>query len=115
MKEMNDRIRELTDQICRIYYSRVTFEQAIEEMQVQNVSAAFIKGLYEQLSMEVDNLMKRYRDNAEKGHYYSIEKEKLSQLLVIWTSRYLISYSRESLYSDFHEFTVFDSFNDKSL
>jgi hypothetical protein len=109
MEEINIRIHELTDQICLLYYDRVN----VETMQVQNVSAAFIKGIYEQLSIESNNVMELYRDKAQKSLYYSINK--VNHRFFVWTSRYLIGYDNKSINSAFHKFTVFDSFNDKSL
>jgi hypothetical protein len=115
MQEIKDRISVLTDEICRLYYDRVNVEKAIEEMQAQNVSTTFIEGLYEQLSMEAKTFFKRCRKNAKKGLYYRIDKDKRGHYFAVWTSRYLIAYKYESPGSDSHKFTVFDSFNDKSL
>jgi hypothetical protein len=113
MEKINGRIRELTDEICRLYYARVDLEQAIKSIQAQGASASFVKGIYEQLSIEADKLMERYRENAEKRQYYSINK--VNHRFAVWTSRYFIAYNYESPGSDFHKIIVFDSFNDKSL
>jgi hypothetical protein len=116
MDAIEERIVELTREVCRLYCDFANVDEAIESMQNQNVSAQFVKGIYEQLSEEANNLTKTCRKNAEKHKFYTIEeKEDRCGLVVAWTSRYFLMLTGEDLSLNSHKITVFDSFNDKFM
>jgi hypothetical protein len=116
MEAIKERIVELTREVCRLYGDFANVDEAIESMQNQNVSAQFVKGIYEQLSEEADNLTETCRENTEKRKFYSIKEEQdRYSNVVAWTSRYFLMFNRENPNSSLHKIIVFDSFNDKSM
>jgi hypothetical protein len=116
MKAIQERLVELTREVCRLYGNSVSVQEAVASMQDQYVSAQFVKGVYEQLSMEANNLTKTSRKNAEKHKFYCIqEKQDRYDYVVAWTSRYFLEFNYEAPDSNSHQIKVFDSFNDKFM
>jgi hypothetical protein len=56
METANERILESTRQICNLYHDYIKLEEAVKLMRGQNICAEFVKGIYNQLSADADNL-----------------------------------------------------------
>jgi hypothetical protein len=80
-------------------------------MRHRNISAEFIKGVYTQLFTNADNTTKEGFDYYNGKVGFSCDFDIVS----CWTSRYLLFYYFESTDPAFHDITVFDVFNDKSM
>jgi hypothetical protein len=100
-----------TQHISRLYHDRIKVGEAVEIMRDYDISAELVKNTYDQLSKDGEKtMMKRF-------HYYTIKLEKkfFNYNAVYWTSRYLLTYDNHPSDSAFHEVTLFDVFNNKSM
>jgi hypothetical protein len=110
METANERILESTRQICNLYHDYIKLEEAVKLMRGQNIRAEFVKGIYNQLSADADNL------TEERFHYYKTPNKKYSEYprAGYWTIRYLLVYNTEAANPTHYEITIIDLFNDKS-
>jgi hypothetical protein len=110
MEGVKARILESIQQIFNLYETDVNVDETIKLMRDRNISANVVKGIYDQLSEDAKRLM------TERFYYYTLEEDLDKDLKRIrwWTSRYLLGYSK-SRDSAFHDITVFDVFNNKSM
>jgi hypothetical protein len=105
--EIND---ESTKQISHLYHDNIDVDKAIELMRDQNVSSEVVKSIYNQLSAKIEKLM------ADRFHYYNVEVGINDDFdIYVWTSRYLLVYYNDLLYSAFHKIKIIDLFNDRSM
>jgi hypothetical protein len=111
METDEERIVESTRKIYRLYHDNVNVEEAVKLMRNRNISANFVKSIYYQLYRGADNLM------TERFNYFTIEASITTYFDVVscWTSRYLLAYRNQLSNFAFHEITIFDVFNDKSM
>jgi hypothetical protein len=110
MEAAGEYIVESTELILELYYSHIDVDKAVELLEDEDISAELVKTIYNELSKKVEKLM------TDRFHYYTIRADNYSRIgLNAWTRRYLLVYEKELLNSDFHEITVFDVFNDKSM
>jgi hypothetical protein len=117
MDEIQERLLDLTRNICSLYCDQVSFDNAIETLGdygFNNVLPALVKAIYDRLSVEANKFKKRCRDKADKSLFYSTNT-KQSEYVNLWSERYSISYARNSPNSTLHQIEVFDTFNDKSM
>jgi hypothetical protein len=101
---------EITERIYFLYLDDYDIHEAVEFMRHRNISAEVVKSVYKQLSADDDKM-------ADRFHCYTIKigNNGYSGKINYWTSRYLIGRESESLNPGFHEITIFDSFNNKSM
>jgi hypothetical protein len=100
-------IYEVEKQLSRLYYHRFNVDEAIELMRDQNISAELVKNFYNELSTEVEKLTKRF-------YYTEVERCYSDYVVAYWTRHYLLSYN-DITNPSFHEITIFDIFNNKSM
>jgi hypothetical protein len=109
MQATQERILESIQQICDLYHNNIDVDKAAKLMRSQDISAELVKAIYDQLSTKDEKLM------MDRFYYYTIEPDFDDNFKNCWTSRYLITGYSKSLDPDFHDITVFDAFNDKSM
>jgi hypothetical protein len=106
-KESLDQVKRL---ISRLYHYGANADEVLELMRGQNINANVVKAVYDQLSEDARRLM------TDRFNYYTLEVDIRSHFDIVscWTSRYLLGYSK-STDSPFHDITIFDAFNNKSM
>jgi hypothetical protein len=111
MQADEERINKIEQRISRLYHDNVGFYIIVELMRAQNVSVDVVKPIYDKVSAQAEKLM------TERFHYYAIERDVDNHFNIVdsWTSRYLFAYCNRSPDPVFHEITIFDVFNDKSM
>jgi hypothetical protein len=109
MEDGEKRIARLTEQISRLYYNRIGVDKAIESMRDQNISAEFVKGIYNKLSTKFDNFTRRF-------YYYIAEvyMKDFFNFIDFWTSRYLLIYPGGLNDPALRDINIFDIFHNKS-
>jgi hypothetical protein len=111
MEADEERLVASTRQIYRLYHNNVSLEKAFILARSRNISADFVESIYNKLSSEFYECMDRF-------HYYTINIDftNYSDIRIDnWTSRYLLVYNKTSSDSAFHDMTIIDLFNDKSV
>jgi hypothetical protein len=103
------RLDESTQRISRLYYNNYNVEEAVEIMGRQNISAELVNSIYNELSKDAENSMKN------RFYYFTVNINYSFDMVDYWTSRYLFAYGFDSSDSAFHEVTLFDVFNNKSM
>jgi hypothetical protein len=111
MESDEKRINEAKQQIARFYHDNISVEEAVELMRDKDISAEFVERVYDQLSEAAEKSI------TDRFHYCNIDVKRHPYLYNVnyWTSRYLIDCFNESSDSAFHEITIFDVFNNKSM
>jgi hypothetical protein len=109
-KIVEDRVVELTRNICHFLHNAATVEEIVNLIGPENVSKTFIEAVHDQMRKEADPLMMSYQADSEKYYYY-----KYSKNLMPLTNRYMMDGSNLSEDSSFYEFKVLDCFNNMSM
>jgi hypothetical protein len=112
MQADEKRIDEAKKEISRLYHDNIDINVVIQLMRAQNISARFVTYTYEQLSADTDEKL-----TTKRFDYYITEDgmNRRFDVVICWTSRYLIAYSHYSSDSTSHQIKIIDSFNDKSM
>jgi hypothetical protein len=109
VKAAQKHIFKATYQIFRLYYDHVGLIEAMNLMRGQNISFDLVKAIYDELSTNAQNLTEK------RLSYYTMDAKRHFICYCFWTSRYLLVYDFKPTNSAFHEISLFDLFNDKSM
>jgi hypothetical protein len=113
-------MNKLIQVVIRLHRWRLVFSQrALEELEYEgfnNVTVEFVEAIFNQLEKAAEKHIKTSRENGEKAYYYSLAPGEIrSEMPHVWSERYVLLHKVASSKAYFHQFELFDLYNDKSV